>query len=149
MNRSPSSRAYHPGPNDDAAIIASHISGCAAVRTLPIGAGAKSGLATAATCTLRGHPVILDVWQAMGDSEISGQLTPRQKVLYAYGDYWTAFIGDQGVPASRTTLQLQLTDNAGALLRQAVNPPRPTPLGAQRELVTEIAKALSGRVASS
>lgn len=81
---------------------------------------------SAASCTLDRHLVIVDTWQT-GQDVISPQLTPDTTVYYAHGTGWTAFLAEQGTTAATSTLQMQLTNDAGGLLAQSTsgNPPAP------------------------
>lgn len=48
----------------DAAIIASHITGCTSVAAGSVGHGGTSGMSSTASCTLHGHTVIIDSWMS-------------------------------------------------------------------------------------
>ena len=52
----------------DAAIIASHITGCTNVAAGSVGGGATTGMSSTASCTLDGHTVIVDGWAAADDT---------------------------------------------------------------------------------
>ncbi len=108
---------YTPAIGADAALIAGHIAGCSAVTSGNIGKGGPAMKSTA-TCTLDGHVVILDSFDSPSDAQISDELT-QTEMFYASGGSWLAFVADQGATAETTTLQMQLTNDAGGLIEQA------------------------------
>lgn len=140
--------AYVPADGQDAAITASHITGCTGVQSESIGGGAQSGLKSAASCTLEGHLVIVDS-SAPGSTIEAGLVSKGTQLYYATGlGGWIAFLGEPGQTASTTTLQMQLTNNASGLLDRALNHDTvtPAPLDAQQQLAGTVAKDLAGTV---
>ena len=137
--------AFRPGAGQDAAAIATHIPGCTGVAT---GTGAGGDLSSTAHCTLAGHTVIVDSFNGVDVSGIIGQLA-TSRTYFAYGATgWAAIIGDQGVAADQTVLQMQLANDAGGLadLASSGTTPAPAPTDAQQQLATQIAAALGGKV---
>lgn len=132
-------------PHDNAAAIAEHIPGCAGVASGDIGKGGPS-MSSTATCTLSGHLVILDSWADSSGATLTPGLTAT---YYAHGTGWTAFLADQGATADTTTLQMQLTGDAGGLVKQSLDASAPphASLDAQRTLSARIARALGGQPA--
>jgi len=138
---------YRPQPGDDAAIIATHITGCSGVLAGDIGNGGQADMSSTATCTLDGHLVIVDSFTQGADDIAS--LTSSE-IYYAVGTSgsWVAFLADQGAAADETTLQMQLTNDASGLTQQALNGGgHPVAsLDAQQQLAAIIAKDLGGTV---
>ena len=143
----PKSSAFRATVGQDAAAIAQHITGCGGVASGSTGEGGPS-MASTATCTLSGHLVILDSWASASDAAVSPGLAGSE-LYYATGAGWTAFLADQGATAETTTLQMQLTNDAGGLFKQAVDQSAlpPASVDAQKTLSAQIAHALGGQVA--
>lgn len=144
-----SSSAYMPPDGQDAAITASHIPGCTGVQSEGVGQGGNGAPTSAASCTLDGHLVIVDSFAPGGGTIDAGLLSKGKQIYYASGiGGWLAFLGDPGETASTTTLQMQLTNDAGGLLHQATSgtAPTPAPLDAQQQISAIVAKDLRGAV---
>jgi hypothetical protein len=140
----PKSTAFSATVGQDAAAIAGHITGCTGVASGSIGTGGPA-MSSTATCTLSAHLVIIDSWTSAADATLTPGLTAA---YYAHSAGWTAFLADQGATADDTTLQMQLTNDAGGLLKQGIDEsalPRAS-LDAQRTLTAQIASALGGEV---
>jgi hypothetical protein len=137
---------YTPNLGEDAASIASHIPGCTGLAAG--NSGGAAGLASTATCTLGGHLVVLDSFsEPTGSNSISTMLAGNKApTIYADGGSWVAFAADQGATADQTTLQLQIKNDAGALLRESLNgdPYPPTSPDAQKVIADTVVKALGG-----
>lgn len=143
-SRTSSAPSYTPSPGDDAALIAQHIVGCSGVLAGDIGGGASTALSSTATCTLDGHLVIVDSFNSEGAGGISSLASPG--TTYATGGSWVAFLADQGQTAATTTLQMQITNDAGGLLQQETDGTTPTPASAdaQHIILKRVADDLHG-----
>lgn len=139
---------YRPAPGADAAEIAGHLRGC----TGPTAGNVKGGgpdLVSTATCTLEGHVVVIDSFMSAAALDDMPELSKGTEIYYASGrSGWLAFLADQGATADTTTLQEQLTGQAGTVFMEATNgdPFPPAPLVAQKALATSIAGQLGGTV---
>lgn len=145
---SPAPSTYSPRLGDDAAIIASHIAGCAGPTTIDIGAGTKTGLSSAATCTLDGHVVIIDSFTTSGGPDDVPTLAKGTETYYAFGPGgWLAILADQGVTADKTILQMQITTDAAGLVRASLNgSPTPASLNAQRTILGMVVASIGGQL---
>jgi hypothetical protein len=98
-----------------------------------------------------GHLVIFDSYSDSGTAAASKTLAHARGVYYAYGaSGWIAFLADQGSTADQTTLQMQLTNDAGGLLGQATHggAPPAASVDAQQMIMHQVASALTGNVAN-
>ena len=105
-------------------------------------------MTSTASCTLDGHLVIIDSFTSSSRFADMPALTKGTETYYAQGSGWLAFLADRGQTADETTLQMQLTNDAGGLVSQALNSsaPPPSSLDAQKQIVQVIATALGGTV---
>lgn len=139
---------YKPTAGADAALIAGHIPGCTAVSSGNVGKGGPD-LTSTASCTLSGHTLIIDSFMSNAGLANLRELLKGTETYYATGTTgWLVFLADQGATPDTTTLQMQLTNDAGGLTRQSLdhNTPTPSSLDAQQQLTTTVAHALNGTV---
>lgn len=103
-------------------------------------------MSSTATCTLDGHLVIIDSWSDAGMSQLADDGYKQSQTYYAYGPAWTSFLADQGATADQTTLQEQLTNDAGTLLQESVgqDPYPVASVDAQQTIAQAVASALDG-----
>jgi hypothetical protein len=149
---STSNPPYYADHGEDAASIASHISGCRGVRAGSVGDGRRTGMTSTASCSLAGHVVIIDSYKPGIDATVDDAVV-RHKVYYALGgETWTAILADPGFPPSRTILQMQLTNDTRDLTRMEIGSipvPHPATLDAQRRVLSDVAAALGGLLKSA
>jgi hypothetical protein len=72
----------------DAALIATHITGCSDVHAGDIGNGAVNGVVAKAECTMLGHDVTVYTWKDAASEDAVQQLLSDR--YYAAGTGWTA-----------------------------------------------------------
>lgn len=104
---------------------------------------------SAATCTLGGHLVIIDSFGSPSDTDSVKALVDKTETYYAHGTGgWLAILADQGATAATTTLQMQLTNDAGGLTKQALDHSAlaPASLDAQKTILAQVAADLHGQV---
>jgi len=101
--------------SETATAIASQVKGCVDIKAGDIGAGAPA-MASTATCMLNGRTVTFNSWTtAHARDGVNGVLEANaQEAYYAQGEGWTVTATDN------PELQLQLTNDAGALLANAL-----------------------------
>lgn len=129
-------------------MIAQHLPGCTGLAAGDVGRGAPA-MASTASCTLEGHIVIVDSFASPAEIDGLAELSKGHEMYYASGTTgWLAFLADQGATPATTTLQEQLTNDAGALLKDSIKGDRfpAAPIAAQKTLTTLIAKQLGGAV---
>jgi hypothetical protein len=134
--------AFSPYPGISANKIASHISGCRDIHSSNVGDGTKSGLSSAATCTLDGYSVYVTSWKTVDAADISGLFSGDNgyQFYWASGSAWDAFINDDPTP------RLQVTNDGGALLARSSAGKAPViDLDAAKSVAVEIAGALHGK----
>jgi uncharacterized protein YceK len=82
---------------EDAAKIASLISGCSAVTAMDIGNGALSGLASLASCTLGGHSLLISSYVSHDEADLGPLMEASgAEVYYVQGDTWAVQLNDSG-----------------------------------------------------
>lgn len=106
-------RTFTTTYGEDAALIASHIRGCAGVTAESIGNGAATGMVGKAACTLLGHQVVIYTWrdaqsQASAAAVISGSL-----VHYATGTGWDQVFGDDAAPDAQARIAQTVAASLG------------------------------------
>jgi hypothetical protein len=127
-----------------ATAVATLITGCTDIKVGDIGKGAQSGLTSTATCMLNGRLVNINAW-ASADAQggVAGVLrADTTEAYFAEGTGWTLTTADN------VMLQLQLTNDAGALMQYSADNPTPPPadLPGEKSTAEAAAKALGGKV---
>lgn len=143
---------FRPATGQDAALIASHIPGCAG-----LAAGSVEPRRPRHDLDRYVHaarpPLILDSFTAANATAALPPLLKDNKTptFYADGGSWIAFTADQGATPEQTTLQMQLTNDAAGLLRQSIDHSQspPTASDAQQAIAAAVVAALGGKVASA
>jgi hypothetical protein len=136
----------------DAALVASHITGCANVAAGSIGAGDTTGMSSTASCTLDGHTVIIDSWKtADATPDFAALMKGQGHLTYASGTGWTAVLADDGATPDQSTLQMQLTNDAGGLFKEGTDGDQyqAASADAQTTIMTQVAAALGGTVGTA
>ncbi len=144
---STASTTYAPTIGADAAIIASHITGCTGAQAGDVGKGTPD-LSSTATCTLDGHLLIVDSFATPSGPGDVPALVGKVETYYAYGSTgWLTFLASPAGPA-KTQLQMQITNDAGGLLDQSLNgAPTLVDVDAQRQAASAVVAALGGTLA--
>ena len=128
---------------ETATAIASQVTGCADIKAGDIGKGGPA-MASTATCMLSGRTVTINSWiTADARDGVNGVLQANKAEAYfAQGEGWTVTATDD--PA----LQLQLTNDAAALLANAFaeKTPPPPDLPGQKSSAEAVVAALNGTV---
>lgn len=127
---------------ESAVTLANHIKGCHGVVRADIGAGAKAGMASSATCRLAGRKVVIDSWNDASSADMTALMAANKTERYwAEGVGWSAFDADD------SQIQLQLTNDAAALLKSAFENSQPTPdVNGEQAAAKSVAKSLNGLV---
>lgn len=129
-----------------ASVVASMIKGCTGVAVGDAKDGAKSGMASTATCSLGGRLVDVNTWSS-ADAEAGVEAViaaNKTEAYYAKGLGWTVTTHDSG------TLQMQLTNDASGLLEQGLgSSPAPTAavdVPGQKKMANAVVASLGGQV---
>lgn len=127
-----------------ASAIATLIDGCSDVKPGDVGKGAASGLTSTATCMLNGRLVDINSWaSADAQSGVAGVFKADQiEAYFAEGTGWTVLTQDN------PEVQLQMRNEAGALMKYAMDNPTQPPVDLPGEKSTSEAAvlALGGKV---
>lgn len=99
-------------------------------------------MSSAATCTLEGRQITIDSWSSASVADVAPLVKASGKEQYwASGVGWTAFETDD------SEIQLQLTNDAAALLKAGLAEATPTPdVAGEKTAADAVAKALDGSV---
>ncbi len=126
----------------DAASIAAMIPGCKSVAAEDILNGGKTGLVSAASCTLGGHKVFVDSFTSTGDADLRPLVAAGTVGAYwAAGHTWVVILGDD------PTMQEQITNDASSLLAQGfAGGAAATNQDAEKRMAAVVVKALGGTV---
>lgn len=131
---------------ETASVVASMIKGCTDVAVGDVKNGAKSGMASTATCSRIGRLVDVITWSsAEAEAGVEAVVAANKTELYyAKGLGWTVTTHDSGA------LQMQLTNDAAGLLEQAMgsSPPPTTAVDVpgQKEMARGVVASLGGQV---
>lgn len=138
----PTAKPFTTHYGESAVTIANHITGCKGVALADIRAGVQSGMASSATCTLGGRKIVVDSWKDASAADMANLMKANNAEMYwASGTGWTAFEVDD------SQIQLQLTNDASALMKSAFDKTQPTAdTSGEHEAATLVAHSLNGRV---
>lgn len=127
-----------------ASAIAALIKGCSDVKPGDIGDGAVSGLASTATCMLKGRQVDVNGWATSDAQEGVANLLKANAVeaYFAEGTGWTVTVSEN------PELQMQFENDAGGLLKYSMdNPTLPAPdVPGQKATASAAVRSLGGKV---
>ena len=129
--------------SETATAIASQVKGCVDIKVGDIGKGAPA-MASTATCMLNGRTVTFNSWTTADARDGVGRVLQANKVesYFAQGEGWTVTATDN------PELQLQMTNDAAALLANAFaeKTPPPPDLPGQKSSAEAVVAALDGTV---
>lgn len=91
---SSSTAAFTTTYGQDAALLASHIPGCADVTSIPAGGGSLTGEVGSASCTMLGHKVLLYTWKDAASNAQTLTLIGSETLFSSSGVGWSEFAGD-------------------------------------------------------
>jgi len=136
----PKSSTYY---GETATAIAAQVKGCADVKAGDVGKGGPD-MASTATCMLNGRTVTINSW-ATADARdgVNGVLQANKvEAYYAKGEGWTVTATDD------PDLQLQLTNDAAALIANALahKTPAPPDILGQKASADAVVASLDGTV---
>ena len=129
--------------SETATAIASQIKGCADIKAGDVGKGGP-GMASTATCMLNGRTVTINSWTTADARDgVNGVLHANKvEAYYAQGEGWTVTATDD------PNLQLQMTNDAAALLANALagKTPPPPDIPGQKASADAVVASLDGTV---
>ncbi|MET4702777.1 hypothetical protein [Frigoribacterium sp. UYMn621] len=139
---SPAAKPFKTTYGDSAVTIANHIKGCKDVALSDVGDGTKSGLASAATCTLDGRKIAVDSFIDADSANMDALIAANKNEQYwSSGKGWAAFEIDDSL------IQLQLTNNTQELAKYMFDLKAPAAdVSGEKAAATTIASSLNGKV---